>query len=161
MPAKQPEEVKTFFAPLVEQGKLKVILANERPDAYSRIEPTDDVRLIVDVAGVDPPEGVTFTKVLDEFRPDPIPEDQFNNWLQESIPTPPAETTASNDVEQESQVSAEPPAESASDEVAVPADIQNVNSMEPVDDPTPAITTESTSITDRPWTSFKDRGFKG
>lgn len=157
MPAKDPYEVRDFFQPLVDQGKLTVILANERPDAYDRIVPCDDVKLVIDTADSKPPEAAEFTQVLGEFRPEPIPEDQLEAWVSNS-----------SVAEQEIQRSEEDTAKLADTEgQAITQSLEPEiakESTEPelqVDSLVVEHPTEPTSATDRQWIPFADRGYKG
>lgn len=139
MPAKDPEEVRSFFADLVEQGKLKLTLATERPDVYDRLEPTEEVRLVVDRADAAPPEGANFDKILSEFRPTPLPEDQLASWSDEKPAPEEAETDSSED---------DPPAAEAGAEESAELG--------------PAVGTSAAGgILDQKWTPFTTRGFKG
>lgn len=157
MPAKDPYEARDFFQPLVDQGKLTVILANERPDAYDRIVPCDDVKLIIDTADSKPPEAAEFTQVLGEFRPEPIPEDQLEAW-----------TSNASVAEQEVQRS-----EEDAERLAEPDGQAAVQELEPEDKKESELPelqadslvvehpTETVSDTDRQWIPFADRGYKG
>lgn len=154
MPAKDPFEARDFFQPLVDQGKLTVILANERPDAYDRITPCDDVKLIIDTADARPPEGAEFTHVLSEFRPDPIPEDQMAAWTSDNSVTEPDE---------QKEEEADEQAESSAD--ATPQSLESgLGGPSPELETTPLTVehpTEPVSETDRQWIPFADRGYKG
>lgn len=143
MPAKDPEEVRNFFADMVEQGKLKIVLATERPDIYSRIQPSEDIHLVVDAADASPPEGVDFDRVLGEFRPTPLPEDQVASWSVKDEDSTPTEEAA---VEEETVEVGAAPAES---EVQAEAAVED------------APTLAKPGILDKPWTPFASRGFKG
>lgn len=143
MPAKDPDEVRNFFADMVEQGKLKIVLAPERPDIYSRIQPSEDIHLVVDAADATPPEGVDFDRVLGEFRPTPLPEDQVASWSVEEPAPPVAEEAAA--AEEVTEVGAAP----AQSEAQAEATMED------------APTLAKTGILDEPWTPFTSRGFKG
>lgn len=155
MPAKDPFEARDFFQPLVEQGKLTVILANERPDAYDRVAPCDDVKLIIDTADSVPPEGTEFTQVLSEFRPDPIPEDQLANWTSDSSVTEPEalRPEASSVLADPSGATPDQSLESGQEGHAS-SEVRTESLV--VEHPT-----EPESDTDRQWIPFADRGFKG
>lgn len=141
MPAKDPEEVRNFFKDLQEQDKLKITLAPERPDVYDRIQPTEEVRLVVDVADAKPPENVIFDKILPEFRPTPLPEDQLASWSDEIMP---AESSEPDSVADEMPAQAEEKAEETTE--LMPA-------LSHAEDGGAAL--------DRKWTPFTERGFKG
>lgn len=143
MTAKNPEEARDFFADMVEQGKLKIVLAQERPDIYSKIRPSEDVHLVIDAADATPPEGVEFDRVLGEFRPTPLPEDQVASWSVKEPEPPAAEEAAAE--EEVVEVGAVPAQSEAQAEAAVE------------DAPTLA----KMGILDQPWKPFTSRGYKG
>lgn len=140
MPAKDPEEVRNFFRDLQDQGKLKVTLATERPDVYDRIQPTEEVRLVVDAADAHPPENVTFDKILEEFRPTPLPEDQLASWTDEITPDEPTEPGSA-------------PVEQDQDEVRAEETTELMPAVPPAE--------EAGGVLNQKWTPFTSRGFKG
>lgn len=149
MPAKDPSEVRQFFQEMVDQGKLKVVLATERPDVYDRITPTEEIRLVVDRADATPPENVDFDKVLGEFRPTPLPQDQVASWSDEISPESGApEAGASED---EPLVVEGHPSEDIK-----PEEEDAIVAGQP-----PAGSDGAGSALDRKWIPFADRGFKG
>lgn len=145
MPAKDPSEVISFFDDLVQDGKLKVINAEDRPDVWARVEPCDDIRLIVGAAETVPPEGTDIARVLDEFRPEPDANTQYNSWAMK----PESEEDAGD-------ASIEP-VDDKSQELP-PADVTLESEPAPVED-NPI--EQAHSAMDKPWTSFASRGFKG
>lgn len=147
MPAKDPEEVRTFFGDLVDQGKLKIVLATERPDVFNGITPTEEVRLIVDRSDATPPEGVDFDKVLPEFRPTPIPEDQLKSWSDEILP--PSEEEEKPSSEDEAVVEIPTP----TSDTQVDEDLSLV--------PETSTSDAGSGVLDKKWTPLTTRGFKG
>ena len=145
MPAKDPAEVVAFFDDIVQDGRLKIINAEDRPDVWARVEPCDDIRLIVGSVDTVPPEGTDIARVLDEFRPEPDANTQFNNWA--TKPESEADTEAP---------SAEPAGEPSPD--LPPADVTLESEPAPVEDEP---VEQAHSAMDKPWTSFASRGFKG